>query len=131
MDSELGLAEAIEVVRAELRKAQVSGRGSEVHFAVASVEVEFLVEVKKTASGEASVKVFNLLSIGGKGEATRGQTNRVKVVLNPTGLDSKPLEVASAQGHRPDASVHGSADVADQFGQSQGPAHESPARPGG
>ena len=128
---ELGLAEAIEAVRAELRKAQVSGRGSDLRFAVGSVEVEFLVEVSKTAGGEASVKVFNLVSIGGKGEATSGQTNRVKVVLNPTGADGGRLEVASAQGHRPDATAHDDGDVADQWPQSRGPAPDSPTRPGG
>lgn len=124
MDLELGLAEAIEAVRAELHKAQVSGRGSDLHFAVGSVEVEFLVEVKKTARGEASVKVFSLLSFGGKGEAARGQTNRVKLVLTPTGVDGGPFEVTSAQSRRPDAFERASVDVADQLPQSEGSAYE-------
>jgi Trypsin-co-occurring domain 2 len=108
-DSELGLAEAIDVLRSELRKAQDSGRGADVRFSVGSVEVELAVEVVKKAGGEASVKVLNLLSLGGKGEVSKGDTNRVKVVLSPVGVGGAPFEVASAQVHRPDAPETGSA----------------------
>ena len=102
-DSELGLAEAIDVVSSELRRAQDSGRGAEVRFSVGSVEVELAIEVVKTAGGEASVKVLNFLSLGGRGEVSKGETNRVKVVLNPIGVSGAPFEVASARDRRPDA----------------------------
>jgi hypothetical protein len=102
-DNELGLAEAIDVLRSELRKAQDSGRESDVRFAVGSVEVELAIEVVKRAGGEVSVKVLNLLSLGGKGEVSKGETNRVKVTLNPIGTEGAPFEVASARDHRPDA----------------------------
>lgn len=108
-DSELELAEAIDVLRSQLRKAQDSGRGADVRFTVGSVEVELAVEVGKTAGGEASVKVLNLLSLGGKGEVSKGETNRVKVVLNPIGVDGAPFEVASARDRRPDAAQTGKA----------------------
>jgi Trypsin-co-occurring domain 2 len=103
VDSGLGLAEAIDVVRSELRKAQDAGRGADVRFSVGSVEVELAIEVVKKAGGQASIKVLNLLSVGGRGEVSRGDTNRVKVVLNPVGVGGTPFEVASAQDHRPDA----------------------------
>jgi Trypsin-co-occurring domain 2 len=101
-DSELGLAEAIDVLRSELHKAQDSGRGSDVRFAVGSVEIELVVEVGKTAGGEASVKVLNVLSLGGKGEVSKGETNRVKVVFNSVTVGGVPFEVASARDRRPD-----------------------------
>jgi len=101
-DSELGLAEAIDVVRGELRKAQDSGQGADVRFSVGSVEVELAVEIVKKGGGEASVNVLGVLSLGGKGEVSRGGTNRVKVVLNPIGVGGKPFEVASARDQRPD-----------------------------
>lgn len=103
MDGEIGLAEAIDVVRGELRKAQNAGRNADVRFSVGSVEVELAVELVKKAGGEASIKVLNLLSFGGKGEVSTGDTNRVKVVLNPIGVDGEPFEIASAQDRRPDA----------------------------
>jgi len=102
-DGELGLAEAIDVVRGELRKAQDSGQGADVRFSVGSVEVELAVEIVKKGGGGASVNVLGVLSLGGKGEMSRGGTNRVKVVLNPIGVGGKPFEVASAQDQRPDA----------------------------
>jgi hypothetical protein len=100
---ELGLAEAIDAVRSELRKAQDQGRRADVRFTVGAVEVEFVVQVTKLAGAEASVKVLNILSLGGKGEVSKGETNRVKVVLNPLGVGDKPFEVASEQTGRPDA----------------------------
>jgi len=47
--------------------------------------------------------VLNILSMGGKGEVAKGETNRVKVVLNPLGVSGRPFEVASEQTGRPDA----------------------------
>jgi hypothetical protein len=103
-----GLAEAIDMMRRELQKAQDDGRGSDVRFSVGPVEVELAIEVIKKAGGEASVKVLNFLSIGGKGERSRGETNRVKIVLNPIGVNGEPFEVASSQNRRPDAAAGGS-----------------------
>src|SRR5690349_23270812 len=97
-----GLAETIEVLRGELRKAQDAGRNTDVRFSVGSVEVELAIEVVKKAGGEASIKVLNLLSIGGQGERSKSETNRVKVLLNPIGVNGEPFEVASAQAGRPD-----------------------------
>jgi hypothetical protein len=74
-----------------------------VRFTVGAVEVEFVVEVTKRAGAEASVKVLNILTLGGKGELAKGETNRVKVVLNPLGVGGRPFEVASEQAGRPDA----------------------------
>jgi NTP-dependent ternary system trypsin peptidase co-occuring protein len=107
-DSELELAEAIDVLRSEVRKAQDSGRGADVRFSVGSVEVELVVEVTKKAGGEASFKMLNLLSLGGIGEVSKGDTNRVKV-LNPVGVGGMPFEVAPARNRRPDATETGEA----------------------
>ena len=98
-----GLAEAIEMLRTELTIAQDAGQGNDVRFSVGSVEIELAIEITRTSGGEASIKVLNLLSIGGKGERSRGETNRVKIMLNPIGINGVPFEVASAQNRRPDA----------------------------
>jgi Trypsin-co-occurring domain 2 len=101
-DSDLELAEAIDVLRAELRKAQDSGRASDVRFSVGPVEVELAIEVVKKAGGGVSVNVLNLLSVEGKRGVSKGETNRVKVALNPIGADGKPFEVSAARDQRPD-----------------------------
>jgi Trypsin-co-occurring domain 2 len=102
MAEELALADAIEAVRRELRRAQDEGRGSDVRFVVGPAEVEFTVEVVKAAGGEASVKVLSLLSFGGSGEVSTGKTNRVKLVLTPVGVGGAAFEVASVHSRRPD-----------------------------
>lgn len=116
---EAGLAETIEVVREELRKAQDAGSGGDVRFSVNSVEVELVIDVVKKVGGEASIKVLNLLSIGGQGEREKSATNRVKVVLQPIGLHGASFEIASARARRPDASTvsERNASRADDLGQ--------------
>jgi hypothetical protein len=101
-ENDAGLAETIEVLRRELRKAQDAGRDSDIRFSVGSVEVELAIEVVKKAGGEASIKVLNLLSIGGSGERSKSETNRVKVALEPIGRNGQPFEVAAASARRPD-----------------------------
>lgn len=99
---EVSLSDAIAVVRDELRRAQDAGRGDDVRFSVGSVEVELSVAVERKTGGEVSVKVLNVFSLGGKGERSRGNTNRVTVVLNPLGVGGAPFEVASGLDRRPD-----------------------------
>jgi Trypsin-co-occurring domain 2 len=102
MAEEFALADAIEAIRRELRRAQDEGRGSDVRFVVGPAEVEFTIEVVKAAGGEASVKVLNLLSIGGSGQVSTGKTNSVKLVLKPVEVGGAPFEVASGHSRRPD-----------------------------
>ena len=102
---DLGLAEAIEAVRGELRRAQESRADGDVRFRVGSVEIEFVVDLEKTAGGEASIKVLSFLSLGGKGGVTRGESNRVKVTLTPVDDSGEPFEVAATSSRRPDRSA--------------------------
>jgi Trypsin-co-occurring domain 2 len=102
MPDEFALADAIEAVRSELRRVQDAGRGSDVRFVVGPAEVEFTVEVVKGAGGEASVRVLNILSLGGTGEVSTGKINRVKLVLTPVEVGGAPFVVASVQARRPD-----------------------------
>jgi hypothetical protein len=99
---DVSLAEAIELVRAELRKAQDAGRGSDVRFSVGSVQVELAVTVEKSVGGDASIKVFNIVSVGGKGERSTSAIDRVTVVLNPIGVHGEPFEIASTSTSRDD-----------------------------
>jgi hypothetical protein len=103
---DLGLAEAIEAVRAQLREAQNAGRGSDVRFALGDIELEFVVDATKTAGGDASIKVLSVLSLGGKGEIAKGETSRVNVKLTPIGVNGQPFEVSSPSKPRPDGGAN-------------------------
>ncbi|WP_186813247.1 trypco2 family protein [Cellulomonas xylanilytica] len=95
------MADAIEAVRDELRRAQDAGAGSDVRFAVGAVEIEFAVEVERSAGGEASIKVLSLLSLGATAARSTADTHRVTVTLAPVARDGKPFEVSSSAGRRP------------------------------
>ena len=124
MAEEFALADAIEAVRCELRRAQDEGQGSDVRFVVGPAEVEFTVEVVKAAGGEASVNVLNLVSFGGSGEVSTGSTNRVKLVLTPVGVGGAPFEVASVHSRRPDRTSE------PEVGWRSADVGRSPSRPG-
>jgi Trypsin-co-occurring domain 2 len=109
MPEEFALADAIEAVRRELRRAQDEGRGGDVRFVVGPAEVEFTVEVVKAAGGEASVKVLNLVSFGG---------------LTPVGVGGAPFEVASVHSRRPDRTGE------QEMGWRSANVGRSPSRPG-
>jgi len=100
-DSDTSLADAITAVRRNLIRAQKEGEGDEVRFTVGTIEMEFAVDVTKKTGADISVNVLNLISLGGKGDRSRAETNRVKIVLNPHTIDGQPFEVASARKGRP------------------------------
>lgn len=103
-DLHVPLARAIEALRRELVAAVQEGKDEEVRFALGEIELEFQVEVSHEAGAEAGVK-FWVVSLGGKGSRTAGQTHTVKLSLSPVlasdvGRDV-PLVVGSEQVTRP------------------------------
>jgi hypothetical protein len=101
-DDEVGLAEAIDVLRRELSAAQQSAQSSDLRFTLGPIEVEFAVDVARKAGGDVTVKVLGILSGGIKGEETTTDKNRVKIVLNPVDVNGEPFEVAAQRAGRPD-----------------------------
>ena len=69
-------------IRAELDEAMAEGVGNNVQFEVGPVELEFAVDIQKDAKADFGVRIW-VLSLGAKGGAGLGSTNRIKVVLNP------------------------------------------------
>lgn len=80
------------------------GEGEEVRFALGPVELEFQVEVSNDAGVDGGVK-FWVVSLGGRGTRSSGQTHTVRLSLSPVlasdvGTD-RPLVVGSLQLQRP------------------------------
>jgi hypothetical protein len=98
---EIALADAIAAVRRDLVIAQAEGAREEVRFAVGSVDMEFAVDIRREAGGEASVKVLSLLSLGGKASTGRTATTRIKVTLAALTSTGSPLQVGSDHSERP------------------------------
>jgi Trypsin-co-occurring domain 2 len=87
----VGLAEAIRALREELTTAIKTGKGEALQFELGPVEMEFLLEVRKDAGGQAGVQ-FGVISVGGKAGMSSGSTHRVKLSLTAKdALGQSPL----------------------------------------
>ena len=94
----VGLAEALELVRSELEEARKKGASSSLAFVPGTVELEFEIVFDETAGADAGIRVW-VVSLGAKGEVSRGRTQRLKVTLSP---------VERATGKAPQISDEGS-----------------------
>jgi hypothetical protein len=91
-DSEFpSLADTIAAVRRDLSAAQTAGLGQAVQFRTGPVELELEVAVTHTRGGQAGVQIW-VLTLGGKLERERANTQRIKVTRQPvdrfTGQDA-------------------------------------------
>jgi hypothetical protein len=99
--AQIGLAEMIESLRAELHASIESGKGSLVAFEVDKVELELKIAVSRKAKGEAGV-AFWVVKAGAGAEAGRDTTHTFKLSLSPVRSDtSTRLRVGSATRKTP------------------------------
>ena len=98
----VGLAEAVNSIRADLLAARASGEGSDIRLPVESVTVELQVVAAKTVDGKAGFKVpiVNLELGGGAGRQWE-HTSTVTVVFGaPVDRAGLPVKVAGASDQR-------------------------------
>jgi|SRR5215471_7722919 len=79
---DIALAEAVEVLRAELASAQVAGRSSDIHFPVQGVQLEFHVAITKSAETKGGVKLW-VVEAGHSRDLSNEEIHRVVVSLGP------------------------------------------------
>ena len=77
----IGLAEAIDLVRAELARAQFEASGQSIGFDVSSVEVEFGGELRREGRIEGQLRFWVVLG-GASDTSARSTTQRIKVTLD-------------------------------------------------
>jgi hypothetical protein len=96
--SDLGLADAIGVLRDELLQARAAGAGSDIQLPVESMTVELSVTATRSADGKAGFTVPVVdLHLGGGVSRERGSEQKVTVVFGgPVDRDGNPVKVASA-----------------------------------
>ncbi len=100
----VGLAEAVESLRAELMRAVEAGKGQPLQFSVEPIELTAQVAVSKGADGKVG---WNLLGVGGSYESASTQTLTLKLApvwRNPDGTLVRDFTIASAG---PDGDVIG------------------------
>jgi hypothetical protein len=97
----VGLAEAVNGVRAELESAQETAERSNLKFEVGSVEMEFVVDLREDQSSSAGVDV-RVLSLGRARNLGLTDTHRLKITLHPKdGRTHKPVSIADDEPDLP------------------------------
>jgi hypothetical protein len=93
---EIGLAEAVAAVRAELTKAQDEGKDELLQFAVGPIEMEFQVVATRGGQANAKVRIY-VVEVGGSGKIETTSTHRVKISLTPHSDKGEPLDIRRRQ----------------------------------
>jgi Trypsin-co-occurring domain 2 len=80
--SKIGLADAVDGLRAELSEAMARARDQEIQFPVGEVHVEFQIGVTREGEGKAGLKVW-VVELGAGGSYSRESVPKVTVSLEP------------------------------------------------
>lgn len=88
-DGSLELADAVELVRQHLQKAEQAGQDGWMQFEVGPIELEFAVELRNSTDLKAGAKFYVIDASAGK---SIGETriHRLKLTLNPYGSPDEP-----------------------------------------
>lgn len=94
----IDLAEALEVLRAQLASAQVEAAEKDVQFPIETLTVELQVGVTRSADGKAGFKVPLIgAELGASAGFGRETVQTVTLVLGaPVDRDGRPVRVASS-----------------------------------
>lgn len=98
---QLGLAETMEALRAELARAAEEGAADGFQFPVAGVQLEFHVGVTKAGEGRGGVK-FYVVELGGSGSYAREEIQTVTVTLGaPVDHNGDPVKIYRGSAQMP------------------------------
>ena len=78
----IGLAEAVQQIRAELQRAAAGGAGQPIAFIPSSVELSLEVVFERKGGADAGVRVW-VVTAAAKGEIRSARTQKVTVKLEP------------------------------------------------
>ena len=98
----LRLADALELLRAELATAQAEAAGKDVRFPIETLTVELKAGVTRSKSGKAGFRVpFAGAELGGSVGADRETLQTITVVLGPpVDREGRPIKVAASSEER-------------------------------
>jgi Trypsin-co-occurring domain 2 len=79
----VSIAEAMTSLREQVLKASELAQTESLRFSVREIEVEFQLELTTTVQGSASVKIWQVVTVGAEGSRAAANTHRVRLVLEP------------------------------------------------
>jgi Trypsin-co-occurring domain 2 len=98
--AELGLTEAICVLREELEQAVSRSDGQQIRFLIGPVEMEFHVGVRREGGATGKAR-FWVLEAGTEGRYARETVQRVSITLQAVDDDGQPIRVQRGYVERP------------------------------
>ena len=98
VQDEIGLADAIGLLRDELLRAHAAAAGAEIQLPVQSMTVELKVTATRSKDGKAgfTVPLAGLGLSGSRGSAQGSEQTVTVVFAEPVDLDGQPIKVARA-----------------------------------
>ena len=92
----MGLADALDLLRAEVAAARQRAEQADVRFPIQSLTVELKVGLTRTAGGRAGFKV-PFLELGGEGSVAKETVHTITIVLGePVDAAGRPVKVTDA-----------------------------------
>ncbi len=98
--SDIGLAEVVRALRAELETAIKEGAGETLRFDATGLELEFQVGVTKAADGKAGVR-FWVLELGGGASYSSETIQTVRLSLQPVSQTGGRVRIAGGTDRSP------------------------------
>ncbi len=86
----IGLADAIRALRSELSESVLAGAEEDLRFQVGEVELQFQVEVERSAVAKGGIR-FWVVEAGGEGKHASTSTHLVKIPLTPMTSRGQPV----------------------------------------
>jgi len=98
---QLGLAETVEALRAELATAAEAGAGAGFQFPVTGAQLEFHVAVSKSGDAKGGVR-FYVVELGAGGSYAREEIQTVTVTLGtPVDQNGEPVKIYRGSAQMP------------------------------
>ncbi|MEU3649765.1 trypco2 family protein [Lentzea sp. NPDC034063] len=99
--AEIGLAEAIQALRAELAESIAGSADQDIKFKLGTVDLEFQVAVSDKVEGTAGIK-FWVVNAGVKASGSNSATHTVKIQLQPSKADGTEVWTGDRTSRFPD-----------------------------
>jgi hypothetical protein len=92
---QITLSDAIQQIRAELRKAAIDGADQDIVFTPTGVDIELAVTFEKEAKAGGGFKVLAFLDLSTEAKASQGNSHKIKLSLSVANQDGTPFKVKS------------------------------------
>jgi hypothetical protein len=98
--AELGLAETVRALRAELEEAVAQADDAGIQFVVGTVQMEFNVAVRRETAGSGKAR-FWVIEAGAEAHYARETIQKVSLTMQPVAGGDRPVRIERSSAERP------------------------------